>query len=408
FPPFADWIAALPLHDIALNKRLIFLAGFGIAVLAAAGCEAVIREGKQRAMAAVSGITAAALALALGSQWEALSALELSPGFLRTRAIALLVPPLLAAAILVLRRPPAAACAAIALLLLAQRTREMGDFYPTLDAKIFYPPIPLFESLPKTNEPYRITGVGDIFHPNTSKMYQVEDVRGYQAMTFRPYVETYHLWSAVQPVWSNRVDDLSAPFLSFLNVRYAIANSESTAPDGWVKVAGQPGSQLFENRRAIPRAFVPRRVRHPYTAAQALGEMIGEKDFAERAWIYLPEGEGEDRPNGPGRVTVERRGLGGLFLRASMDQAGWVVISEAGWRGWRAYLDGRPAELRTANHAFLSVLVPRGEHTLRLLYLPRSFVIGRAITIASIALLAGFTLWNRAASRRRALRSGRW
>jgi uncharacterized membrane protein YfhO len=78
-----------------------------------------------------------------------------------------------------------------------------------------------------------------------------------------------------------------------------------------------------------------------------------------------------------------------------MERDGWVVISQANWRGWRAYIDGRRASLFPANHAFLSVYVPKGRHTLRLSFRPKSFVVGRAATAGTLLLLAVIILVHR-------------
>ena len=71
-----------------------------------------------------------------------------------------------------------------------------------------------------------------------------------------------------------------------------------------------------------------------------------------------------------------------------MDADAFVVISQTAWDGWRAFVDGKRVALRRANHAFLAVWVPAGEHRVRLVYLPRSFVIGRGITFAALIFLA--------------------
>jgi uncharacterized membrane protein YfhO len=71
-----------------------------------------------------------------------------------------------------------------------------------------------------------------------------------------------------------------------------------------------------------------------------------------------------------------------------MERGGFVVISEEAWKGWRAYVDGHPTKIVRANHAFLGVFVPAGKHAVKLTYLPQSFVIGRAITFGTLAMLA--------------------
>src|SRR5260221_8211859 len=190
-------------------------------------------------------------------------------------------------------------------------------------------------------------------------------------MTFLPLAETYPLWAHPIPIWFNRVDALTAPMLSMMNVRWALTPE---APVGW-RMA-QPG--LAENLRVLPRAFVPRRVRLGTSPGLVLSEMRVETDFGERAWIETYD-IAHETANGPGTVSngvVTMQGDGG-----------WVVISQAAWRGWRAYVDGQPARVFRADHAFLSVFVPAGRHTLRLAFLPRSFAVGRALTGVTVLLM---------------------
>jgi uncharacterized membrane protein YfhO len=78
-----------------------------------------------------------------------------------------------------------------------------------------------------------------------------------------------------------------------------------------------------------------------------------------------------------------------------MEHGGFVVISEEAWKGWRAYVDGHPAKIVRANHAFLGVFVPAGKHAIRLTYLPQSFVIGRAITFGTLAMIGlAIAVWS--------------
>jgi hypothetical protein len=182
-----------------------------------------------------------------------------------------------------------------------------------------------------------------------------------------------------QPVWSNRVDDLRAPFLSLMNVRFALIPSDVAIPTGWRAYAGADGSTIVENLRRLPRAFVPSFVHGG--GANAVEALAHCRDFARDAWldVALPA---DGLANGAGNVTTTRDGTR-LRLHASMASDGWVVISEPAWRGWQATEGGHHRKLVRANHAFLAVHLARGEHDLLLAYRPRSFVIGGAISIAA-------------------------
>ena len=246
---------------------------------------------------------------------------------------------------------------------LIERTIEDGGIYPAIEAKAFYPPV---VSVPKNDGLFRIAGTGVTLLPNGAALYELEDVRGYEAMTFRRFAQTYPLWSRYQPAFFNVVDDPSRPFLSFLNVRYVFEERK-----------------VIENPHALPRAFVPRRVRFELND-NVIHQMSQATDFADLAWIESDRQH--EQVNAAGTVSIQRKGLEHALV-ANMQGDGWIVVSESAWKGWRAYIDGRRVETHFANHAFLGLFVPRGEHRIRLVYLPESFTRGRAISIATLLLV---------------------
>ncbi len=116
----------------------------------------------------------------------------------------------------------------------------------------------------------------------------------------------------------------------------------------------------------------------------------------DRAWIDAPMPLHEEQ-NGPGELTL-RRIRHGYRLHVAMQKGGWVVASETTWKGWRAYVDGHRVQMQIANLSFLAIYVPQGAHTIRLVYFPESFVIGRAI---SGLTLLGLVLFGFVSARRR-------
>ena len=271
---------------------------------------------------------------------------------------------------------------AILAIVLLQRVHEDGSFYPALPRDAFFPRVPLIAAIPRDA---RMTAADFHFTGNNPTMYGLEDVRGYQAMTNRRLYETYPLWSVYQRAWFNRVDDLSRPFLSFLNVRYALGSGDP--PEGWRVLQEDRGTRLYENMHDLPRAFVPNRIRYEREGTSVLAAMQNATEFSQLAWIEAPEFAPHEIANAGGRVVLRRGGLA-YELDASMEGDGWIVVSATAWKGWRAYIDGRRVETRFANHAFLGIFVPRGQHRVTLDYLPVSFTRGRNISLATLAVIA--------------------
>ncbi|HEY2324726.1 MAG TPA: YfhO family protein [Thermoanaerobaculia bacterium] len=404
--PVARWLHAAPLLKFVLNQRLAYGATFAMAILAAIAIEA---EGRRFAAAAVCLAGVLLLLFLARATWSHEVTIGVPAQLMRMLLATEVIPLLIIAVAFLLRgadvssawprdsaadaahgrtrRPlPLGAVLALALILM-QRVIADGTIYPVLPRASFYPDLPLFHRLPKTAEPYRVTAAHFAMIPNMSAFYRLEDPRGYEAMTFNRLRETYPFWSSSQPVSFNAIGELGKPFLAFLNIRYLLMPPDVKALDPpWKFVTADASGAIFENTAVLPRAFVPPRIHYDRTGPQTIGDMYGATNFADDAYLEVEEYPPHMRSNGPGVVhTTEVPN--GLRIDATMSQDAWVVVSQTAWSGWRAYIDGKRVRWRYANHAFLGVWVPAGHHDVRLVYLPDSFVRGRAISLGTLALL---------------------
>ncbi len=388
--PAADALAKLPLFDIALNERLIFMTAFSLCVLAALGANR-LRDGE-----GVTAFVVGAIASLLGRAWLFH---RLAPDGLSSARFWLQAGPLAAATALLLLLPrerrATTGVALLVALLAAQRVLEAGGLYPTVARQAFYPPLEVLAKIPRA-APYRMTSLHYTFVPNVAALYELEDVRGYEAMTFRPLFETYPLWCVHQPVWFNRVDDPTKPFLSFLNVRWVLQPLDAPPPAGWPVLAEADGMRLLENPGVLPRAFVPRLYRAERDSARRLELLKSIGDFGDRGVV-----EGETHgwiANGDGRVTIASYRPDAMTFEVDALRELLVGTSITAWPGWKASLDGRPAASLGYNHAFLAFRVPAGRHRLRLSYAPDGFRWGLAITLATLALSVAWSVASRRAS----------
>jgi membrane protein YfhO len=386
-PVLLDVTTWLPGFALALNYRLVFLAPLVLAGLAALGVDRISSEDLARSVLTACAAVAASLSGAFVLASRILRDRALPDDFVRPSIGFEVVPVvLLLVAALVLRRRPAKLAAAALILLVAQRFLEMRGTYPTLPARSLAPPIPALAALPTSGEPYRVVAAGDVLRPNGASFYGLEDVRGYESIVLNRFVETYPLWCRPQPVSFNRVDDLTRPFLSFLNVRFAVAEPETPAPPGWVTAARDASASVFENPRTLPRAFAPRRVRVETDAKRRLAEMAEAKSFGEVAWVGEaphPDPPGGEGANGRASVTVREIGTD-LVVEADVAGRALVATSIPDWPGWRANDGSREVALTTVNHAFVGFWLEPGRHAVRLLYLPGSFLFGSALAGAAV------------------------
>ncbi len=390
----ADWIARLPFFDIAINEYMIVLVAFSACALAALGAQRVA-EGRSRAALFVAiGSAAILLALVHERLRPSMNSLHTPPAYRHAR-LAEQLAPLLAAGVAIAalgRRRAPEGVAVATVILVASRVLEEGRVNPTIRAEAFYPPPAVLARVPR-DAPWRIAAVGNRFLPNLSAVYDVEDVRGYSAMTLLALRETDELWCVPQGVWFNRIDDPARPFLSFLNMRWALLPAGAPSPPGWPVIAEAEGLRLVENPHALPRAFVPGRVRGEPDAGKRLALLRTIKDFQSDG--VVSEAAGDWTVNGDATCAVESYGADSITVSTKGTTVTMVGTSVPAWKGWNAEIDGRAMPLLTFNHAFVGFRVPPGSHRAVLRYLPDGFLRGAAVSLASLLVLAAWIARSR-------------
>ncbi len=147
---------------------------------------------------------------------------------------------------------------------------------------------------------------------------------------------------------------------------------------------------LFENVRALPRAFLVRRAR-PVPTAQLL-EQLRDLDPGEEVliteppppgWTAAPDGLGTPLP--PVRVVsyVPER----VVLEAETPAPAVLVLSDTFDPRWRAWDNGQPVPILRADHALRAVFLTPGRHRVEFRYRQPSVFVGLGITLATLAAL---------------------
>ena len=83
-----------------------------------------------------------------------------------------------------------------------------------------------------------------------------------------------------------------------------------------------------------------------------------------------------------------------LSIIISSSEAGWVVISDTWFPGWRAELDGIRVPIFRANYLFKAIKIPSGKHKIDIEYQPLSFFLG--IIFSTLGLIVLIFLYQMA------------
>jgi len=150
---------------------------------------------------------------------------------------------------------------------------------------------------------------------------------------------------------------------------------------------------VFENRSALPRAFLVRGVKVIPGREERLG-YLGSDDFdpartavvEKNLWLPLPEKMAPSPGEGV-RVVSADAVSGGMSLLARNFSPAVLVFSESWYPGFRAFLDQRETRIFPADHAFRGVLLDSpGVHKLEMKYQPASFAVALWAGISGVAV----------------------
>lgn len=177
----------------------------------------------------------------------------------------------------------------------------------------------------------------------------------------------------------------------------------------WRKLGSFGQIDIYENLRALPRAWLVRRVmaleEKDVVAAIKTGRLpdgteydptevalFAREDFGGRQVALPPVGD----PRG-GEVKVTSYGAHRIELETHSPQPAFLVLSEVYYRGWEAAIDGRPVPVERVNHTLRGVALPPGAHRVEFVFRAHSFRTGAIYSaLGAGVLLAGALFgWRR-------------
>jgi Bacterial membrane protein YfhO len=182
-------------------------------------------------------------------------------------------------------------------------------------------------------------------------------------------------------------DSRSARLAGTFGVRYVLGIEGLTAPE--LTLVGKGLVNVYRNEVALPRAFLVPQSRVVANDRAAFA-VLKHPDFDPRGTVVI-EAPGPSMPPGPlgdARSTITDESPDRVVVQTDAERAAWLVLNDTFAPGWRASIDGRPAQLLRANSLVRAVPVEAGRHRVEFSYAPRSVVAGAGVSLFSLLLLA--------------------
>jgi hypothetical protein len=215
--------------------------------------------------------------------------------------------------------------------------------------------------------------------------------------------------SPVQPAAYKRFTDSVPEHVRWrlLGVRYLITWRGALEGASLVAKAGAAENPTYMwQLRPARRAWVVRDVRS-LSSGEVIRLLSGDQ-FQPDVTAAVTDGDGVELRAERGRragaalsdeVAVRELSAEHLVIEADLARPGLVVLSEQADPDWRAWLDGHPVRVYTANAVLRGVVLPAGRHLIDLRYRPRWLVVGAAVSVAAGLCLVA--VWLVSAARRR-------
>jgi len=279
--------------------------------------------------------------------------------------------------------------AVIALAAFAELIVNSYGVNPQNDPSLYYPRLGVLERLESSSG--RICGFRCL--PSClNQSHALYDIRGYDGVDPVHLVQLLGVCKAQYPGAAffdipyaavQYFPPVDSPIIDMLNVRYRLLPEEVVSG---ADVQPEDGFYVFENDKALPRAYVPKRVEKVADEDEVI-EKLSPLDYQPRevAFVTEPLSRPFEQP-AMGEARIQSMLPSEVVIDAQMQTAGLVVLSDLWFPGWKVTVDDRPAKLFRVNHAFRGVEVAAGRHEIRFRYRPASFTIG--LLIGAISALA--------------------
>jgi hypothetical protein len=212
-----------------------------------------------------------------------------------------------------------------------------------------------------------------------------------------------------QQRWQEFLDsfNFASPMLDIMNVKYVIYDTpqyqqeRALMGDRFVPVFTSPdgAETVVENRRVMPKGWLVPSVVQVQGARQALS-IIQNPGFTPQNLALVEKSApialdpSSASMQSAGEVSLQQYEGELIRFKANASRNALLVTGEKYADGWKATVDGRPAEIQRVDYVLRGVYLTPGTHEVSFVFDPMSFKIGKWLTLSSFAIFGVMLVWE--------------
>ncbi|MBM4049070.1 MAG: tetratricopeptide repeat protein, partial [Planctomycetes bacterium] len=247
------------------------------------------------------------------------------------------------------------------------------------------------------NHPERFNSCAESLAPSVGMLWRIPVVEGFGITSLQAYNEMLgvgHKRDAFMPY------DLTPALADLLNVGYVLTTRTLPERDLALNLPDLD-LRLYHNPDYLPRAFLV----HDWKALPSRPAILAELHsgrFNPRQYALLTAAEAASLTIYPPLhysiapailyqheppVAIRRYASDEVLMTTDARAEALLVLGDVHYPGWRAWLDGRRQPILRANYALRGLPAPPGPHAHHLVYDPRSFKLGAALSLIALAAI---------------------
>ena len=249
-----------------------------------------------------------------------------------------------------------------------------SNFIYTKQLRNQFTPLPYEKAIMADTDPhFRVMNLAANTFNDSRTSYYFKSLGGYSAAKLRRYQDIIDVY----------LSSVNLEVVSMLNAKYIITQGDD-GRETPMRNPGALGNAWYASSLSLAST--------PNDECSALGKVdlsstivVGD-DFKQYVSGFKPAAEGSS-------INLTSYAPDVLTYQSQSTADGTVVFSEIYYPyGWKAYIDGKPAEIFRANYLLRAMNIPSGQHEIRMEFRPDSVRKGNAIASIFIVMMYAIVL----------------
>jgi hypothetical protein len=201
--------------------------------------------------------------------------------------------------------------------------------------------------------------------------------------------EDFYGYSAAKPRSYQDIMDVVGPvnmtLWRMLNVQYIITD-RPYSPPGFTTLYSSQKEFVYRNDKALPRVYFVDDVKQA-TKPEML-KAIKDETFDPKKLAYVEKLDFKfDKGDSTSSAVIDQYKDELISVNTTSKGNNFLFLGTTFLPSWKAYIDGSETKTYRANHGFIGIVVPQGNHKVEFKYEPGGFAFGRTLSYILNTLL---------------------